>query len=907
MTTDRGRHAEDVYRQGFALHKQGRLDEARDLYQQTLHLQPHHFDALHYLGVIALQTNNPPLALEWIGKAIRINPQSAMAHNNQGNALAALARWDAAFASFDTAIGLKPDYAEAHYDRGNVFFDLGQYAAAIASYDRAIAFKPNYLLAYNNRGLAHWCLKEHGAALADFDKALQFESAHAQAHNYRGHVLRDLQQFQEAVGSYDRAIACKADYAEAYNGRGSALAALQHCEAALASYERAIAIQPAFAEAHHNRGTVCKQLGRWEAALASYDRALALKPDFAEAYSDRGDVLRALERWEEALACCDQAVALKPTFAEAHHNRGNVHKELKRWEAALASYDQALALKPDFAAAHSDRGDVLRVLKRWDESLACYHKALELSPRFAEAYLNLGNVLTELERWNAALASYERAISIKGDLAAAHFGRGNIQRTLGQFEAAAASFDRAAALDPDLKWLLGLNLHVKMRVCDWRGVEESAAALATRIERGEPASPPLAVLALSGSAGLQQRAAQIWVREQCPPNPELPAAAKSARHEKIRIGYFSADFRSHPVSALTAELFETHDRSRFDVSAFSFGPDTQDEMRKRLERAFDRFIDVRRHSDRDIALLARSMELDIAVDLGGFTQDCRPTILALRAAPLQVSYLGYLGTMGAPYIDYLVADGIIVPPTHRRHYAEKILYVPSYQVNDSKRVIADKSFSREELGLPASGFVFCCFNASFKFTPATFAGWMRILERVPRSVLFLYAAGAAVVRNLRQEALSRGVDPARLVFGPTLPTPEYLARYRAADLFLDTLPYNAGTTASDALWAGLPVLTCAGEAFASRVAASLLTAIGMPELITGTQERYEQVAVELATDPPRLAALKQRLADNRRTTPLFDTRRFTQHLEAAYTKIYERHRAGQTPQHIDCGPGAAAE
>jgi predicted O-linked N-acetylglucosamine transferase (SPINDLY family) len=904
MTSDRDTHAETVYQQGYSLHQHGRLEEARGLYQQALHLDSEHFDALHCLGVIALQTNDPPQALEWIGKAIRINPTSAVAHNNLGNALAALARWEAAFASYDRAVALKPDYTEAHYDRGNVFFDLGRFEAAIASYGQAIAFKPGYALAYNNRGLAHWCLKDHSAAMADFDQVLEFEPDNAGAHNYRGHVLRDLRHFEEAVASYDRAIACKADYAEACNGRGTALAALQRAEAALASYEQAIRIFPAFAEAHHNRGTVCKQLGRWDEALAGYDRALAIKPDFAEAHSDRGDVLRALGRWEEALACCDQALALRPDFAEAHHNRGNISKGLAQWDAALASYDKALALNPDFAAAHSDRGDVLRILKRWDESLACCDRALALNPCFAEAYVTQGNVFSEFERWTHALGSYERALAIKGDLAEAHYGLGNVQRTLGQFADAAASLDRAAALNPDLKWLPGLSLYVKMRVCDWKGFDESVAALVLRIERGEPVSPPLPVLSLSDSAELQRRAAEIWVREECPPNAALPPMPTRARREKIRIGYFSADFRHHPVAALTAGLFETHDRSRFEITAFSFGPDTQDEMRMRLEKAFDRFIDVRRHSDRDIALLARDMELDIAVDLGGFTQDCRPNIFALRVAPLQVSYLGYLGTMAAPYIDYLVADATIVPPAHRRRYTEKILYVPSYQANDTQRLIADRSFTREALGLPPSGFVFCCFNASYKITPATFAAWMRILKRVPESVLFLYAPDATVERNLKTEALDRGVDPTRLVFGTTLPRADYVARYRAADLFLDTLPYNAGTTASDALWAGLPVLTCTGEAFASRVAASLLMAIEMPDLITDTPERYEKVAVELATDPLRLADIKQRLADHRLTTPLFDIRRFTQHLEAAYTRIYERHQAGLPPDHAECGPGA---
>jgi predicted O-linked N-acetylglucosamine transferase (SPINDLY family) len=391
------------------------------------------------------------------------------------------------------------------------------------------------------------------------------------------------------------------------------------------------------------------------------------------------------------------------------------------------------------------------------------------------------------------------------------------------------------------------------------------------------------------------------VRETCQADDSLGTIPKRAPHGKIRVGYFSADFREHPVASLLAELIETHDRSRFEVIAFSFGPEAPDEMRKRLARAFDRFLDVQGKSNLEIASLARSLSLDIAVDLGGYTHGNRANMFALRAAPLQVSYIGYLGTMGAGYMDYLIADPTIISPADQRHYSEKILYLPSYQANDSKRRIADHVFTRKELDLPGTGFVFCCFNTTYKITPATFAGWMRISTSVEGSVLLLYADTAAVVSNLRNEARRSGVDADRLVFGKRLPIPEYRARYRAADLFLDTLPYNAGTTASDALWTGLPVLTCVGKTFAGRVAASLLQAIQVPDLITYTQERYEELAIELATHPQRLVEIKKRLADNRLTKPLFDTSLFTKHLEAGYTSIHARYQANLPPDHIHVG------
>ena len=535
-----------------------------------------------------------------------------------------------------------------------------------------------------------------------------------------------------------------------------------------------------------------------------------------------------------------------------------------RFEPAVASLDQAIALGFEHAGAWYVRGSALYSLHLFEAALESYDRALALAPRDARAHHNRGNTLIMLERPESALASYDQAI----------------------------------ALDPDLKSAYGARLHARMQVADWRDFAPEVARLAARIERGEAASNPFAILASSGSASLQRQAAANWVREQCPPNGALPILTRRSRHERMRIGYFSADFRSHAISFLTAGLFETHDRSRFEVSAFSLGSDAPDDMRTRIAAACDRFLDVRRQSDLDIARLARNLEIDIAVDLGGFTRGGRPGIFALRAAPLQVSYLGYLGTMSADYIDYLIADDIIIPAAEQRHYAEKIVYLPSYQVNDSRRRIAERRFSRAELGLPPTGFVFCCFNSTYKITPDTFDGWMRILRRVPDSVLLLLGGNGTLERNLRRQAHERGIAGERIVFGGRLPAPEYLARYRTADLFLDTLPYNAGTTASDALWAGLPVLTCKGEAFAGRVGASLLTAVGMPQLITGTYAEYEELAVALASDPRRLAGIKTALAGKLRTAALFDTATSVRHLEAAYASMYDRYQAGSPPDHI---------
>lgn len=645
------------------------------------------------------------------------------------------------------------------------------------------------------------------------------------------------------------------------------------------------------------------QGGNWVEAERLCRWALSAKPDYFDALNLLGAVAAQSQRTREAAQLLSKAVASKPTNADAHNNLGNVLRDLGQYDESLACYERALHLKRDYADAYNNRGIVLRDLRRFAEALASYDRALRIKPDFAEAYNNRGVVLKDMDRSEEALASYEHAIKRKPDYAEAYLNRGNAWCDLKRFGPALASYGYALKVKPDHEFLFGTWLHTKMRVCDWADYQNSIAALTRKITAGEKATPLFSFLALSDSLPLQRKAAEIMVRERYPATQVLPAIAKYPRHGKIRIGYFSADFHSHATSYLMAGLFEMHDRAKFELIAFSFGPDKNDPMRKRVAAAFDRFIDVRNQSDQAVAQLSRSLEVDIAVDLKGFTQDSRPGIFACRAAPLQVSYLGYPGTMGAEYMDYLIADATLISAAEHRHYAEKIVYLPnSYQVNDATRPISDAVFTRETLGLPDAGFVFCCFNNNHKITPGTFDGWMRILRQVEGGVLWLLEDNAAVAGNLRREAVLRGVNGERLIFAKRMPLAEHLARHRAADLFLDTLPYNAHTTASDALWAGLPVLTCRGGSFAGRVAASLLKAIQVPELIATSQQAFESTAVALTRDAERLQQIKQRLAANRLTAPLFDTASFTKHIESAYSQMVERHHAGLPPDHFAVPP-----
>ena len=712
-------------------------------------------------------------------------------------------------------------------------------------------------------------------------------------------ALHQEGRLAQAQALYQGILASQPDNADALHLLGVVASQSGDYARALELIDRAIAINPRDAAFHCNRGNALKELRRPAEALASYDQAIRLKPDYAVAHGNRGNALRELRRPDEALASYDRAIRLKPDHAEAYSNRGNLLKELRRLEEALASYDQAIRLKPGFAGAHSNRGVTLHELKRFEEALASFDQAIRLRPENAEACNNRGLTLLELKRPDAALASFDQAIRLRPDYSNAHSNRGLALQLLDRLEEAVACYERAVRLRPDEGFLFGTWLHARMKLCDWDGFDAACAELLAKVAAGLPVTPPFALLAISDSAALQRRAAEIAVNGRYPAASGPAPVPKRARGDRLRVGYFSADFHNHATTYLMAELFECHDRSRFELLAFSFGPDRDDEMRRRVSAAFDRFIDVREKSDREIARLSRELGVDIAVDLKGFTQGHRLGIFAERAAPLQVGYLGYPGTTGAPYIDYLLADETLIPGPLQGHYAERIVYLPgSYQVNDRQRTIAGHVYSREELGLPQQGFVFCSFNNSFKITPGQFDGWMRLLKKVDGSVLWLYEDNVTASANLRKAAREAGVDAGRLVFAGRLPLPEHLARHRAADLFIDTFPCNAHTTASDALWAGLPVLTCCGETFASRVAASLLRAIGLPELVTSTQAQFEALAIELATNPQRLVALRKTLAENRLTAGLFDAGRFTRGLETAFARMHERWLAGLPPQHF---------
>jgi predicted O-linked N-acetylglucosamine transferase (SPINDLY family) len=746
-------------------HRQGKLTEAKKLYEYILHQNPRHFDALHLSGVVANQRGLLGEAEVFFQRALNIDQNSASLRLNFGNLLKNTGRFDEALESYDKALSIKPDYAEALHNRGNTLHTLKRFEEALESYAKA----------------TH-----------DNDADILFS---------RGNALHELKRFDESI--------------------------------------------------------------------ASYDKALASRPTFQAAYKNRGYSLLNIEHFDEAIKSFDKAISLKHDCPESHNSRGRALYALMKIEAAIASYENALSIKPDYFEAHYNKGIALADLYRLDEALMSFDRATSLKRDFVEVYIKRGKVLADLQR----------------------------------FDEASTSYNVAYALNPDYEFLYGLKLYMQMKHCKWEKLEEELSVLIDMLNLNKSASHPFPVLGLLDHPHLHLVASKRYFSSKVPAQSPRNFSTKALSTGKIRLGYYSSDFRNHPMSHLIVQFLESHNKERFEVHGFAFGPKSTDEIRSRIAKAFDAFHEVSNTSSDELVRLSRKLGIDIAIDLNGYTEHARPDIFGQRCAPIQVSYLGYPGTLGGSSFDYIIADPVVIPHENQAFFTEKVAYLPdSYIVYDTKSVSTKKVWTRPELGLPEQEFVFCCFNSNYKILPSTFDSWIRILKAVDGSVLWLLEDNVTAATNLRKEAERRGVDSHRLIFAPKIRIDEHLARHCCADLFIDTLPYNAHTTAVDALWTGLPVLTLIGRAFAGRVAASLLRAIDMPELITHTAEEYEALAIELARDRQKLGRIRKKLEANRLTRPLFDTHRFTQHIEAAYNAMHKRLQAGLPPDHIWVDP-----
>ncbi len=846
----------------------GNLEEARARYLEVLQAEPQNPAALHRLGVVELRLGRAREAVILFQKSLAI-AKDLEVYLDFGAAMAAMARWDAVATVYAAALRVAPDSVDAHYGL----------ALALHRQGRPQDAEPHYR------------------------KVLATHSHLGEVHNNLGVALQDLGRFAEAVAAHREAARLGPADAASWSKLGVALHRMGRNADAEAAFRKALAFAPQDAENWHNLTGLLDAAGRPTEALAAGRLAVALDPAGARNWLALGNAARAAQHREEAWRATSAAVRLEPSDPAARNNLANVLRELGRPQDAVAQYRAALDLRPDFPVVEVNLALLLSSLRDADGALAVLRALLARQPMSGEAWRRLGGVLAEAVRPDAAVAVLRNAVVIDPGETDAHADLAMAAAMAGWSAVSADACRRVLRLVPDHAAALGQLVHQQRLLCDWRDLDGLEAQLLWRVREGTEGVSPFDVLSCASTLADQQSAATLWAaakaRGAVPVTRPVAAAAAAARDGRLRIGYLSADFREHAMGHLMVDALETHDRSRFAVTAYSTGIDDGSALRRRFERGIERFVDLRRHTDADAARAILADGIDILVDLTGFTSFSRSSILVARPAPVQVNWLGYPGTLGAEFVDYIVADPTVIAPGEEGFFTERVVRLPDcYQPNDRRRVIAEATPTRADCGLPADGFVFCCFNSAYKLTPALFDGWARILAAVPGSVLWLYAGNPQVVANLRREGASRGVDPDRLVFAKPLPHAEHLARHRLADLFLDTLPYNAHTTASDALWAGLPVLTRCGTTFAGRVAASLLRAAGLPELIVDGQEAYEAAAVALARSPERLRDLRHRLVRNRPDCALFDTPRFVRHLEAAYREMWKIHRAGGAPRPI---------
>ena len=647
-----------------------------------------------------------------------------------------------------------------------------------------------------------------------------------------------------------------------------------------------------------DRAVAALKIGALEEAERTFAKFLRRNSRHFGALNLLGMLLIRQARYSEAETILRRAIRVDGRSEATHYNHGIVLKALNRPNDAFVAFGRAIAINPSVPESWNNQGTVLNDLMRYDEAIGNFQKAIALRPDYAEAFYNIGQSFFARGRHDQALESYDTALQLRPDFAEAFANRGNVLSHLRRPEEALASYERALEIKPEMKYVLGHRLHTKMFMCDWRHFDTECAMLISAVKAEHYVATPFEIVSVSSTASDQLKCAQIFIRNTIPASTKRLSERKRHRQGRIRLAYVSADFREHPVAHLAAGLFQHHDRVQFEVIAISLNPTDGSKMRVRLEGAFEKFIDVSSKDDQEVARLMRDLDVDIAIDLMGFTGGSRPAIFALRPCPIQVSYLGFSATMGADFIDYIIADPVVIPADQRAHFSEQTISLPdTYFVYDSKQNVSEQTPTRVGQGLPETGFVFCAYNNSYKITPHMFGIWMRLLQAVEGSVLWLSGMHASAVRNLRLEAEVRGVAGARLIFSKRLERIEdHLARFRLADLFLDTLPYNAHTTASDALWTGLPVLTCRGVTFAGRVAASLLNAVGLSELVTDNLADYEALAFKLAREPALLAEIRAKLARNRVNYPLF------RHIEAAYTTMWEICQRGEAPKCFSVKP-----
>jgi predicted O-linked N-acetylglucosamine transferase (SPINDLY family) len=708
-------------------------------------------------------------------------------------------------------------------------------------------------------------------------------------------------QFEDAELLFNELLSIEPKNAIAFNNCGMAQMHQKKYTEALHNFTNAIKQDQKYTVAHWNLGRAYQGLGQHDKAINSFKKAIDLDPEFTGVYQSWAESLKAKKQLHEANVFFDKAIALDSKNKELYFLQAEIYEKQKKIHLALKNFQKIIEIEPRNLKANIYCGHALRILKRYKEAIEKYKHCIDLSPKDAKLYFNLALCQKAENLKTEAIQNYKKAIEINSQFASAHHNLAALFHDQKKYKNAIDHYQTAFQIDPEMEFLLGNEAYAVSSSCNWKNYDYIVQNLTERLCKDRPVAIPFPYLALVDDPALHQKVASVFVNRRYSKSSEILEMDRVDINEKIRIGYFSSDFYNHATLVLMTEFFKLHSRHKFEIIAFSFDSQKKiDQFRNRVKSNFDQFLDVSSMDDDGIVALSRSMGIHIAVDLKGYTKENRCGIFLKRAAPIQVNYLGYPGTMGTSCFDYIIADRTVIPEEYKKYYTEKVVYMPdSYQVNDQTRPVSEKKFTRKEMGLPEDDFVYCCFNNNYKITPETFDSWVRIIKSVPKSILWLLEDNEDAKKNLTQEFVDRGVDQSRIVFAKRISVPEHLARQKLADLSLDTLPYNAHTTASDALWVELPLVTLMGKSFPARVAASLLKAVGLEELITYSRKDFEALAIDLATDPKKLQMIKKKLVLNRQSSPLFNTQSFVNNIELAYQEMINLYKSNKGPKDID--------
>lgn len=897
-------------------------------------------DNLLLLGAIHFQLRNFSECIFYNQQCIRVDPSHSEAFSNLGNALKELGDIHAAIQFYMKAIKLKPRFGDAYNNLASAHMQLGQLQDAMETYRMAIVLNPGLVDAHSNMGNLHKATGDLETAKKCYLEAIRIKPDFAIAWSNLAGVFKDEGQYKTAVAYYQEAIRICPQFADAHSNLGNVLKELGQLDDAIASYELAIKLRPDFAISHGNLASCHYDRGDMTTAIRIFKYAIQLEPNFPDAYNNLGNALREIEEVDEAINCYRAALRLKPDHPHAYNNLGNAMKDKGLIQEAIHCYVTAVRLMPRFAAAHSNLGSVLKEQGKTDQALAHYQEAIAIAPQFADAYSNMGNTYKEVGKMEEATKCYNKAIQLSPKFADAYCNLGSLYRDSGELKLAIENYRKALQFKPNFPDAVANLFNALASVCDWTNYEENFARLTQLTETQLlsqskhvcqiPSVQPFHSLAYQMSLEEMQQIARRYASKFTLNSSLIERNATFSQKPpqwKMRIGYVSSDFGNHPMAHLMQSVFGLHDKEKYEISCYSLAPSDKSAWRSRIERDATAFYDISEMHFGDAVDLIRSHRLQILINLNGYTKGSKNEIFALRPAPLQVSLMGFCGTMGASFMNYIIADETVIPPEFRTYYDEKIISMPhSYFVNDHKQssrfilnedklaVSAGKggeqpegneekqdqpaptpkcdSVRRAQYGLSEDSFVFCNFNQLYKITPELFDTWVRILKRVPNSVLWLLRFPGAAEENIMREARKRGLRYDQIVFSDVVPKEEHIRRCVLADLCLDTTNYNSHTTACDLLWAATPIITCPGDKMAARVCASLLKSCGLEELIVPSLAEYEELACTLATDTDKLYEMRSHLEKARTNCAAFDTARWVKNIEKGFDTVWEMYEKG---------------